>query len=89
MNMAVTYKGIVRGGVVVLSENVKLPDGTEVIVSPVEGKAKGQEIDWQADPLLNLPAVDLGVEDLAWEHDYYAYGGTKRGNMPQPEGSQG
>jgi hypothetical protein len=85
MNMAQTYKGIVRGGMIVLPEDVRLPEGTEVVVSPVQGK--GEEIDWRTDPLLNLPAVDLGVEDLAWEHDYYAYGGEKRGNMPRPKGS--
>jgi hypothetical protein len=36
------------------------------------------EPDWDADPLLKLPVVDTGIEDLAEEHDHYAYGTPKR-----------
>ncbi len=34
--MVTTYKGIVKGNTVILEKEPELPDGTEVLVTPVE-----------------------------------------------------
>ena len=86
--MEATYRGIVKGGVVVLPKDVHLADGMVVLVSPVEGETG--EIEWGADPLARVEeyAEDTGIPDLASEHDYYAYGGHKRSQRKKRSGRE-
>lgn len=35
------YKGVVKGNLIVLEEGIKLPEGTQVEVTPLRGLAKG------------------------------------------------
>ena len=83
---SMTYQGTVQGGVVVLNDNVTLPDGMEVEVSPLAkheaaGIAESRESTW--DKLLELAKwaetqpCDL-PEDLALNHDHYPHGQPKR-----------
>ena len=78
MVTSMSYKGIVKGNVVVLQEEIPLPDGTPVMVIVAEDIE--QEPDWEADPFLR---VDEWLPDLPWEevppdlsvrHDDYACG---------------
>lgn len=59
-----SYKGVVRGETIILEEKKKLPEGTKVVIMPVE------------DVFLNVDewAVDTGISDLAQRHDFYASG---------------
>jgi hypothetical protein len=77
-----TYRGTVRRGVVVLADDVSLPEGTEVVVV-VPGER-------QADATLDVWAklAELGrwaetqpsdlPSDLAENHDHYLHGLPKR-----------
>jgi len=38
-SLAMTYKGHIRNGAVVLNEPVRLPDGSQVLIQPVEAPA--------------------------------------------------
>ncbi len=72
-----SYKGIVKKNMVVLIDNVKLSDGTQVIVIP-EKEIKEEPM-FDKDPFLNvddwapIPPEDI-PDDLAHRHDYYLYG---------------
>jgi hypothetical protein len=80
-----TYQGTVQNGVVVFSNGVKLPDGTEVTVVPISAGAntlrEGEKTIWQK-------MVDLAERaesqpcnlpnDLADNHDHYLHGVPKR-----------
>jgi hypothetical protein len=76
-----SYRGSVKGNVVILEEGVKLNDGMQVMVIPEE-KMK-REPDFDADPFLYVdewapfPPKDA-PEDLAHKHDYYLYRKEKR-----------
>ena len=74
MGTSASYKGIVKGNVVILQEEIPWPDGTPVVVISTE--AMEQEPDWEADPFLRVDewGVNTGIADLAERHDYYAYG---------------
>ena len=50
-----TYRGKLRGGVVVLEPNVQLPDGLDVIIEPVP------ELSLQASPSNSSPTMRNGV----------------------------
>jgi hypothetical protein len=78
-----TYRGHVKGGVVVLDEAVKLPDGVEVRVelSPdaagetaldESGQTLGQKLLKYAGKAVGLPP------DAAMNHDHYLYGTPKK-----------
>ncbi|MBN1421695.1 MAG: hypothetical protein JXP34_23175 [Planctomycetes bacterium] len=70
---AVTYRGRVRDGKVILEEGVTLAEGTEVVVEPV-GPAR--EIGSLGEGLLNLAGIVKGLpSDLARNHDQYIHGG--------------
>ena len=75
------YKGIVKGNVVILEEDVKLIDGVQVVVIPEKEIEK--EIDFDADPFLNVddwlpfPPEDA-PNDLAHQHNHYLYGIEKQ-----------
>jgi hypothetical protein len=75
-----TYRGKVRGGVVVLEGDAKLPDGTVVSVEPVEQAVRpAAEEEQQLDELARMAelAVDTGIPDLSINHDHYLYGHPK------------
>jgi len=71
-----TYKGTVQNGVVVLPASAKLPEGTEVDVTPC-GPTQAE------DPLLHLvheiakSRLHL-PDDLAANHDYYLHGQDRK-----------
>jgi hypothetical protein len=70
-----TYKGRIKQGVIVLDNNVLLPEGTEVDVEPV-GTAARSEV-W--DNLLKLAGKAQGLpEDAAKNVDHYLYGTPKK-----------
>jgi len=67
-----TYRGRVEGGKVVLEEGVRLAEGMEVVVQPVE---PGREVRSLREGLLALAGVIEGLPaDLARNHDHYIHG---------------
>lgn len=70
-----TYRGKVTKGVVVFEDPVQLPEGTSVLIQPVEAPGP-QSPD---DPLFRISelAVDTGIPDLATNIDHYLYGHPK------------
>jgi predicted ATP-grasp superfamily ATP-dependent carboligase len=74
-----TYRGEVRGGVIVLESEARLAEGTIVrveAVSPAPDPTAGAE---DLDPLFRMGelAVETGITDLAAEADHYLYGHPK------------
>ena len=78
-----TYKGKVKGGVVVVAEPANLPEGAEVRIevssSEVDepvldeyGQTLGEKLLRYAGKATGLPA------DASRNHDYYLYGTPKR-----------
>lgn len=69
-----TYRGEVKGGVIILEPGVQLPDGTVVSVEPVAAQRPHAD-----DPLRQMTqlAMDAGVSDLATNIDHYLYGHPK------------
>ena len=68
-----TYKGYIRNGAVVLNEPVRLPDGSQVLIQPVEAPATlGELFRDVAGKGQDLP------DDGSIQHDHYIYGTTKR-----------
>lgn len=73
-----TYRGVVRDGVVVPEVGTPLVDGTEVRIVLIESNGGGT-------PGLTLPplfqagdhAKPTGIPDLAINHDHYLYGHPK------------
>jgi hypothetical protein len=83
---AMTYRGIVQNGVIVLHGQARLPDGTEVSIVPsvqAESPDKGDD-----EPTIWQKLSDLGrwaetqpcdlPEDLAANHDHYLHNLPKR-----------
>ena len=78
-----TYRGTVKSGVVVLAEEVTLPEGADVIVTlPDESPAQTVEPSiWVKLSELGRWAEDLPTDlppDLAANHDHYLHGLPKR-----------
>jgi hypothetical protein len=70
-----TYRGHIKGGVVVLDAQVDLPDGTEVEVQAVSPPITPTV--WQK--LLEVAGTAEGLpEDAAVNLDHYLYGSPKR-----------
>lgn len=72
-----TYRGTVKGGVVVLDEPARLPEGTAVDVRPVEepeddGPVWGDVLREFIGQVSDLP------KDMARNHDHYLHGAPKR-----------
>jgi hypothetical protein len=68
--------GIVTNGVIVLDENVRLPDGTRVEVHVAEAPTAVSPL---AEMLLRHAGKAEGLpEDSAAQHDHYLYGTPKR-----------
>jgi hypothetical protein len=77
-----TYRGTVKGGVVVLEDPNVLPEGTEVAVSPAEENIDAQELPvapaWD-DVLKDFIGQADGLpSDMARNHDHYIHGASKR-----------
>ena len=76
-----TYCGHVENGMIVLNDNVRLPDGMEVKVEPVEAESPVSE---DARPTLYDRFKDVigratGLpEDMAAQHDHYIHGAPKK-----------
>lgn len=74
-----TYHGRVRGNVIVLDGSASLPDGTEVIVEPVQPADAAAVETSLLDRLGDLVGSAPGLpEDLAENHDHYIRGTPKR-----------
>ncbi len=69
------YQGRVTNGVVVLENNVRLPEGTPVTVHPVD-EAPTPVQDDLIYAMAEL-AVPTGIGDLAVNIDHYLYGHPK------------
>jgi hypothetical protein len=73
--MSVSFKGTVKNGVMVLTSDAKLPDGTTVEVFPEEGQSEDDPFDAAvrkvAKPRLHWP------KDYARNVDHYLYGVLK------------
>jgi len=77
----------VHQGVVVLEAGAELPEGSEVLVEPVEQQTRAHdnrnqvpEDDGNLDSLFRMDelAVDTGIDDLAENIDHYLYGHPRR-----------
>jgi hypothetical protein len=76
MNQAVSYKGTVKNGVVVLPPEAKLPEGTTVEVIAEETRADDPPF-LQAILKLAKPRPDW-PEDFALNHAHYTKGHPKK-----------
>lgn len=71
-----TYRGIVRNGVVVLGEMAKLPEGTEVRVETI---AQSESVPGEGPTLVEQFRDVIGTvpdlpSDMAEQHDHYLHG---------------
>ncbi len=78
-----TYRGTVRSGVVVLPEDVTLPEGADVVVMLPEAEPapSAEPSIWDKLSDLGRWAEDLPSDlptDLAANHDHYLHGLPKR-----------
>jgi hypothetical protein len=79
-----SIKGTFRDGVARPNEPVEGRDGRTVIIIFVEGDDVGPTItesETENDSLLRLVQecqMDVGIEDLAHQHDHYLHGKPKR-----------
>ena len=73
-----TYKGKVRNGVVVLQEDVSLPEDAEVNVELVGRSQPEQPPSWAEVFKDVIGSVDDMPPDMAENHDHYIHGTTKK-----------
>jgi hypothetical protein len=72
-----TYRGHIKGGVVVLDEPVDLPEGTEVRIEPAIPDEK--DLESLREGLLKFAGIAKGLpSDLAKNHDHYLHGLPKK-----------
>jgi hypothetical protein len=72
-----TYRGTVKGNVVVLDSGAELPDGAIVHVETLAPGGSGVPAG-AADPFrMGGLAVETGIRDLATNADHYLYGHPK------------
>lgn len=69
-----TYRGHIQNGVVILDEQLSLPDGTEVRIEPVVPTPRRTLAEQFADVIGTVP--DLPA-DMAQQHDHYIHGTPK------------
>ena len=67
-----TVKGIVKNGVVVLDQGVKLPEGLKVEVSEIRGGSLGNLMKFAGAAKRKYP------RDYARNHDHYIHGARKK-----------
>ena len=71
-----TYKGKVKGGVVVLEPGARLDEGAEVVVETVR---QGDEYASLREGLLKFAGTVKGLpSDMASNHDHYIHGTPKK-----------
>ncbi|MBI4580802.1 MAG: hypothetical protein HY718_13930 [Planctomycetes bacterium] len=71
-----TYRGKVKGGMVVLEPGARLDEGAEVVVEPV---GSGDEYASLREGLLKLAGTVKGLpSDMSRNHDHYIHGAPKR-----------
>ena len=72
-----TYRGHVKGGMVIFDSPTPLPEGAEVTIELVSGPTESP--DDAENPLLKMIelAGPTGIPDLATNHDHYLYGHPK------------
>ncbi len=70
-----SYKGKVKGGVVVLEPGVRLNEGAEVLVEPLLAP---DDLERLKKGLLELAGTVSGPPDLARNHDHYIHGTPKK-----------
>jgi hypothetical protein len=71
-----SYTGTIKNGVVVLPGSVRLPEGTQVELTPV---VSSQEAEGFTDQLLGIAKQTLNLPpDLAANHDHYLHGLPKK-----------
>jgi hypothetical protein len=72
-----TYRGQVKGGVIVPDPGVNLPEGTVVSIAPLPFRPEQAD-----DPMFRMGdlAAETGVTDLAANVDHYLYGHPKVDN---------
>jgi hypothetical protein len=75
--MSMTYRGEVKGGIIVLEPGAGLPDGTIVSVEPLSHDLKPPAEESDALSRMGDLAVETGIEDLAKNVDHYLYGHPK------------
>lgn len=74
--VAMSFAGKVQNGVVVLPPEAKLPDGTEVEVTPL---VTAQQANDFTDRLVDIAEKVRGLpSDLARNHDHYLHGLPKK-----------
>jgi hypothetical protein len=77
-----TYRGQVTNGVVVLNEPVELPEGTAVVVTPVDelvpSASEEERMPTLYERLKDVIGTVEGPPDLAENHDHYLYGVPKK-----------
>jgi len=78
-----TYRGRVANGLIVLEPGVRLPEGAEVRVEPVEKIARAAESPQDSRQLREgllafSGAVKEGPSNLARNHDHYLHGAPRR-----------
>jgi len=69
------YRGHIQGGVVVLDDDVSLPDGTMVAIEPVESVRRMTLAERFKDIIGTVPDLP---EDMADNHDHYIHGTPKK-----------
>ncbi|MBW3599421.1 MAG: hypothetical protein KY475_19390 [Planctomycetes bacterium] len=75
------YRGRVENGAIILDDDVRLPDGTEVKVEPVDAPAAPDATEHRTllERLENVVGKAMGLpEDFAEQHDHYIHGAPKR-----------
>ena len=72
-----TYRGEVKGGVIVLDVGASLPEGTVVNVEPVNSAHPAGDGEDELSRMGDL-AVETGIADLSLNADHYLYGHPKR-----------
>jgi hypothetical protein len=70
-----TYRGQIKGGVVVLDDPAGLPEGTVVFVEPAEPQPPKTLLERFNDIIGSVPDLP---EDLAENHDHYLCGTPKK-----------
>lgn len=66
------YKGHIKNGVAVLDDDVKLPEGTPVVIEPAPAASPNEALKSVIGKGQNLP------DDGSTQHDHYVYGTPKR-----------
>ncbi|MDM8004629.1 MAG: hypothetical protein QUV05_00540 [Phycisphaerae bacterium] len=71
-----TYRGKVKGGVVVLEPGARLDEGAEVVVEPVADRDEHASL---REGLLKFAGTVKGLpSDMARNHDHYIHGTPKK-----------